>query len=173
VRSDPRLFVEALRPPAIFDGIQNAPELLNYIRTRVDLRPGRRGQWFLTGSQEAPLMRGVSESAGRAAVFQLLPFSLQETPKVSILGGGFPELPNIGCRDPPPRPDPARDGGVDRGRASDGARGVARHSSKLSERGALHVAGASGAQDASRCGRGIGSDRARSGAARAGAFAVP
>ncbi len=92
VRADPRLFVEELRPPAILDEIQNAPELLNYIRTRVDLRPSRRGQWFLTGSQEAPLMRGVSESmAGRAAVFHLLPFSLQETPKVSILGGGFPE----------------------------------------------------------------------------------
>ncbi len=92
VRADPRLFIEELRPPAILDEIQNAPELLNYLRARIDLRPARRGQWFLTGSQEAPLMRGVSESmAGRAAVFHLLPFSLQETPKVSLLGGGFPE----------------------------------------------------------------------------------
>jgi uncharacterized protein len=37
-------------------------------------------------------MRGVSESmTGRAAVFQLLPLSLEETPKVSLFGGGFPE----------------------------------------------------------------------------------
>jgi predicted AAA+ superfamily ATPase len=93
VRADPRLFVEELRPPVILDEIQNAPELLNYVRTQIDAQPARRGQWLLTGSQEAPLMRGVSESmAGRAAIFHLLPFSLQETPKVSMLRGGFPEV---------------------------------------------------------------------------------
>ena len=93
VRADPRSFVEELRTPAILDEIQNVPELLNYIRTRIDAMPSRRGQWLLTGSQEAPLMRGVTESmAGRAAIFHLLPFSLQETPKVSLLGGGFPEV---------------------------------------------------------------------------------
>ena len=92
VRADPRLFLEELRTPAILDEIQNAPELLSYVRTRIDAAPSRRGQWLLTGSQEAPLMRGVTESmAGRAAVFHLLPFSVQETPKVSILRGGFPE----------------------------------------------------------------------------------
>jgi predicted AAA+ superfamily ATPase len=46
----------------------------------------------MTDSQEAPLMRGVSESmAGRAAVFQLLPLSTRETPKVTLLHGGYPE----------------------------------------------------------------------------------
>ncbi|NTW17956.1 MAG: DUF4143 domain-containing protein, partial [Syntrophaceae bacterium] len=40
-----------------------------------------------------PLMKGVTESlAGRAAVFQLMPLSTLETPKVSILRGGFPEV---------------------------------------------------------------------------------
>lgn len=93
VRADPRLFVEETRPPAILDEIQNAPELLNYLRTRIDAAPGRKGQWLLTGSQEAPLMRGVTESmTGRAAVFQLLPLSIEETPKVSLLKGGFPEV---------------------------------------------------------------------------------
>jgi predicted AAA+ superfamily ATPase len=49
--------------------------------------------WWLTGSQEAPLMRGVTESmAGRAAVFQLFPFSIRETPTVSLFRGGFPEV---------------------------------------------------------------------------------
>jgi predicted AAA+ superfamily ATPase len=43
--------------------------------------------------KEAPLMKGVTESmAGRAAVFQLFPFSVSETPKVSLLKGGFPEV---------------------------------------------------------------------------------
>ncbi|MBI4207154.1 MAG: DUF4143 domain-containing protein, partial [Betaproteobacteria bacterium] len=49
--------------------------------------------WFLTGSQEAGLMRNVTESmAGRAAVLQLLPFSSRETPKVGMLRGGYPEV---------------------------------------------------------------------------------
>ena len=91
VRSDPRAFLEELRPPVIFDEIQNAPELFDYVRTLIDARPRRMGQWLFTGSQEAPLMRGITESmAGRAAILQLLPFSLPETPKVNLLYGGFP-----------------------------------------------------------------------------------
>jgi hypothetical protein len=38
-------------------------------------------------------MRGVTESlAGRAATFQLLPFATRETPKVTPIRGGFPEV---------------------------------------------------------------------------------
>ena len=93
VRTDPRAFLDELRPPVVFDEIQNTPELLDYVRTRVDLRPRRMGQWLFTGSQEAPLMRGITESmAGRAAILQLLPFSLAETGKVNLLHGGFPEV---------------------------------------------------------------------------------
>src|SRR5207249_7271897 len=41
----------------------------------------------------APLMQGVTESlAGRAAVFSLLPLGSLETPKVTLLRGGFPEV---------------------------------------------------------------------------------
>lgn len=91
VRADPRSFLEELKTPVILDEIQNTPELLNYIRTRIDNAPSRRGQWLLTGSQEAPLMQGVAESmAGRAAVLQLLPLSTMESPKVSVLRGGYP-----------------------------------------------------------------------------------
>ena len=92
IRSDPRSFLEDLRPPVLLDEIQNAPELLNYVRTLVDSAPRRMGRWLFTGSQEAPLMQGITESmAGRAAILQLLPFSVTETPKVNILYGGFPE----------------------------------------------------------------------------------
>src|SRR5277367_3457984 len=92
VRSDPRAFLEGLRPPVVFDEIQNTPELLDYVRTLIDSHPRRMGQWLFTGSQEAPLMHGISESmAGRAAVLQLLPFSLAESPRVDLLRGGFPE----------------------------------------------------------------------------------
>ena len=93
IRSDPRTFLEELRPPILFDEIQNAPELLSYVRTLIDTAPRRMGQWLFTGSQEAPLMQGITESmAGRAAILQLLPFSVTETPKVNMLHGGFPEV---------------------------------------------------------------------------------
>jgi hypothetical protein len=93
VRADPREFLEGARTPAILDEIQHAPELLGYVRSRIDARPRQKGRWILTGSQEAPMMRGVTESlAGRAAVLQLLPLSTDETPRVSLLRGGFPEV---------------------------------------------------------------------------------
>ena len=93
VKADPRGFLEGLKLPVVLDEIQNAPELLGFIRTLVDASPRGKGKWLLTGSQEAPLMRGVSESlAGRAAVLQLWPLSVEESPKVSPLRGGFPEV---------------------------------------------------------------------------------
>jgi predicted AAA+ superfamily ATPase len=93
LRRDPRAFIESLKPPVIFDEIQNTPQLLDYVRTLVDARPRKMGQWLFTGSQEAPLMQGITESmAGRAAILQLLPFSLFETAKADTLLGGFPEV---------------------------------------------------------------------------------
>jgi uncharacterized protein len=93
VRNDPRAFLEEITPPVIFDEIQNVPELFDYVRTLIDAKPRRMGQWLFTGSQEAPLMHGITESmAGRAAILQLLPFSVSETSKVNLLYGGFPEV---------------------------------------------------------------------------------
>jgi hypothetical protein len=92
-RSDPRGFLEELRPPVILDEIQHLPELTAYVRTRIDAAPRALGRWLLTGSQEAPLMQGISESmAGRAAVLQLLPFSFRELGKWDLLRGGYPEV---------------------------------------------------------------------------------
>lgn len=92
VRADPHGLLEGLRPPVLFDEIQNVPELFGYIRTRIDAHPSKKGRWLFTGSQEAPLMQGVTESmAGRAAIVQMLPFSLAETDRVNLLHGGYPE----------------------------------------------------------------------------------
>ena len=97
VRADPRSFLDSLTLPVILDEMQNTPELFAYVRTRIDRQPDRKGLWLLTGSQEAQLMQGVTESmAGRAAVFSLLPFSAEETPDMTLRLGGFPK-----CR---PRP---------------------------------------------------------------------
>lgn len=92
MRADPHGFLDGIRLPAVLDEVQNVPELFSYVRSRIDKHPRRTGQWFLTGSQDAPLMRGVTESmAGRAAMLQLYPLSRHETPKVGLLHGGFPE----------------------------------------------------------------------------------
>lgn len=92
-RADPQGFLDGVTPPVILDEIQNVPEVFNFVRSRIDQNPGKKGQWFLTGSQESSLMQNVSESmAGRAAILQMLPLSLSESPKVSLLRGGYPEV---------------------------------------------------------------------------------
>jgi hypothetical protein len=93
LRADPDGFLDDLKLPAILDEVQNVPELFAHVRARIDRSPRRVGRFVLTGSQESALMRGVSESmAGRAAVLTLWPFSTIESPKVSLLRGGFPEV---------------------------------------------------------------------------------
>jgi len=93
VRSDPRSLLDSLTPPVLFDEIQKVPELLPYVRSRIDQHPRQMGRWFFTGSQESALMQGVTESmAGRAAIAQLLPFSVAETDRVTLFMGGFPEV---------------------------------------------------------------------------------
>jgi len=42
-RSDPRGLLDELRLPALFDEIQNVPELFAYIRTRIDRDPRKGG----------------------------------------------------------------------------------------------------------------------------------
>lgn len=93
IKADPNSWLEAITTPAIIDEIQNIPELFNYIRTNIDYNPNSKGQWLLTGSQEFSLMAGVVESmAGRAAVFELLPFSFKEINYWDLNLGFFPEL---------------------------------------------------------------------------------
>ena len=105
--------------PVIFDEVQYAPDLLPYIKERIDERRSTHGQYFLTGSQNLLLAEQVTESlAGRAAMLRLLPVSQREesgrtldplpwesskkhnaVPRIapsdlwkSFLRGGYPEL---------------------------------------------------------------------------------
>lgn len=76
---DPRGFLEAYPPPVIFDEVQYAPDLLPYVKDRVDANRARAGQYVLTGSQNLLLVEKITESlAGRAAMLRLLPLSLRE-----------------------------------------------------------------------------------------------
>lgn len=84
---DPRGFLEAHTPPAILDEVQYAPDLLPYIKERIDNRRNEPGQYLLTGSQNLLLGERVTESlAGRAAILRLLPLARREA-------AGRPEKP--------------------------------------------------------------------------------
>ena len=76
---DPRSFLELYPSPVIFDEVQYAPDLLPYIKEKIDAKRDKRGQYLLTGSQNLLLMERVTESlAGRAAMLRLLPLSQRE-----------------------------------------------------------------------------------------------
>ena len=77
-KEDPGLFLQRFQPPVLIDEIQYAPELLPFIKIEVD-RKRKPGMFWLTGSQQFHLMKGVSESlAGRVGVINLLGLSRGE-----------------------------------------------------------------------------------------------
>lgn len=77
-RQEPSLFLQRFKPPLLIDEIQYAPELLPFIKLYVD-KHKKMGDFWLTGSQQFQLMRGVSESlAGRVGIVQLIGLSLKE-----------------------------------------------------------------------------------------------
>lgn len=65
-------------PPVFLDEVQKAPELFSQIKLLLD-ESGEKGQFFMCGSQQFKMMKGVSESlAGRIGLVTLLGFSLRE-----------------------------------------------------------------------------------------------
>ena len=77
-KNDPELFLQQYPVPLIIDEIQYAPELLPYIKMKID-EDRRPGQYYLTGSQMFRLMNNVSESlAGRVGLLSLYGFSRAE-----------------------------------------------------------------------------------------------
>ncbi len=74
-REDPELFLQQYQAPLIIDEIQYAPELLPYIKIRVD-QTQQNGLYYLTGSQIFPMMKNVSESlAGRVGILTMYSLS--------------------------------------------------------------------------------------------------
>ena len=86
--ADPRSLLESYAPPVIFDVVRYAPELLRYIKERIDANRGLSGQYLLAGSQNLLLAEKVTESlAGRAAILRLFPLSRREAegcPRLSL-----------------------------------------------------------------------------------------
>lgn len=66
-------------PPVFVDEIQKAPALFEQIKMLLD-RERKKGQFYMCGSQQFRMMKGVSESlAGRIGLVTLLGFSLRES----------------------------------------------------------------------------------------------
>ena len=67
--------------------MQYAPDLLSYIKEKIDADRAKSGQYLMTGSQNLLLAEKVTESlAGRAAMLRLLPLSRRESE-------GQPQIP--------------------------------------------------------------------------------
>lgn len=86
--SDPELFLETYKAPLVIDEFQYAPNLLSYIKMRVDearlnnvLSSGKEvtTMYYLTGSQSFLSMKNVSESlAGRVGIIEMYGLSTNE-----------------------------------------------------------------------------------------------
>ena len=78
VRKHPDIFLDDFKAPLILDEIQFVPQLLPSIKRKVD-KSDKKGQYFLTGSQQLAIMKSVSESmAGRVAILKMYPMTPQE-----------------------------------------------------------------------------------------------
>ncbi|KAF0160048.1 MAG: hypothetical protein FD159_222 [Syntrophaceae bacterium] len=92
-KNDPALFMQRFPAPLLIDEIQYAPELLPYIKMESD-KQRKTALYWLTGSQQFHLMKGVSESlAGRVGIVQLLGFSRREMSGLSETSTPFLPLP--------------------------------------------------------------------------------
>ena len=77
-KEDPELFLQQYSAPLIIDEIQYAPELLPFIKIKVD-ETDKMGRYYLTGSQMFNMMKNVSESlAGRIGILSMYSLSRAE-----------------------------------------------------------------------------------------------
>ncbi len=98
---NPGKFLQRFDKQVIIDEIQYAPNLFRELKIKIDEERGLNGKWILTGSQQFPLMAGISESlAGRVRILNLHTLSASEIGQAGLLKektdllwkGGFPEL---------------------------------------------------------------------------------
>lgn len=98
---DPISFLDRYPDGAVFDEVQRVPQLPSYLQGRVDDDP-RPGRFILTGSQNLALLDAVTQSlAGRTALLELLPLSLDEVHSfpqppsdlfATLWTGGYPRI---------------------------------------------------------------------------------
>jgi predicted AAA+ superfamily ATPase len=80
---DPELAIRRIPGPIIFDEAQNLPALFSTLRALIDEQREQLGRYYLLGSVNPDLIRGISESlAGRVGILELTPFLYRE-----LMGG--------------------------------------------------------------------------------------
>lgn len=90
-RNDPHGFLQAYQGGVILDEVQAVPELFPYLQFYTDQR-ARKGEYILSGSQHFLLLENITQSlAGRIAIFNLLPFSVEELEGSDWLPKGWEE----------------------------------------------------------------------------------
>ena len=95
--ADPQKFMSIYNNKIIFDEVQKAPEIFNYIKLAVDEDRQNYGKFIITGSSQFSFLKCITESlAGRIGLLSLLPFQFSEIPsskkEESIYKGSYPEL---------------------------------------------------------------------------------
>ncbi len=103
--ADPRLFLDSIGEKVIIDEIQNAPQILSYIKIHIDRHRAAKGLYVFTGSQQFNMIKNLGDSlAGRIGLLDLLPFSHAEKTAAlqlkkpedwfvhAALTGSYPEL---------------------------------------------------------------------------------
>lgn len=98
---DPKGLLAGFPQGAILDEIQRVPALLSYLQGLIDDHQ-QPGQFILTGSHQPEVHQAIAQSlAGRTALLELLPFSMEEikqydrpvpTPFEMIRLGFYPRL---------------------------------------------------------------------------------
>lgn len=76
--NDPVGFIQQYQDKVIIDEVQRVPQLCSQIQVCVDQNK-KKGAFILTGSHNLALRESITQSlAGRTAILELFPFSLQE-----------------------------------------------------------------------------------------------
>ena len=98
--NDPKQFLAQYPDGVIIDEVQRVPQLLSYIQAIVD-EHDKVGMFILTGSHQLALQQEITQSlAGRTAMLELLPLSMQELHSVQtnfsleqiMFYGGYPRI---------------------------------------------------------------------------------
>ena len=99
--ADPRGFLARYRSGAVLDEVQRVPSLFSYLQEELDRDPAP-GRFILTGSQHFGLDEAITQSlAGRVALLELLPLSLDEVFRFgpvagdlwkTVWTGGYPRI---------------------------------------------------------------------------------
>jgi predicted AAA+ superfamily ATPase len=95
---DIELSLQRVKGPLIIDEAQTLPELFPILRVRIDENRRQPGRYFLLGSVNPLLIKGISESlAGRVGIVELTPFLYPEAAHLGVemmnhwVRGGYPD----------------------------------------------------------------------------------